>query len=654
MAAIPTVDDVFRDYESNGVPASGAHKPNKRDIRVLMNDMNSRITSAVASSSMVYGTRSALFANLAPEAGTRAEVRNDSTLAYNGIYAKVGDSGSGSWARVSDLPDDIVRLTVTGGTAEAIEATPTPQLPVTKSNKLYLLRPTATNTGAVTIDDGSGAVPIKTVFGTDLVANSLLVDTENVLVWSTDHYRLIIAASVDASSILADAQAAAISANNSAATIDLPAISAFSFLGDNDAGTARVSLTPAQARARIEVPRFDQLPYYLATEYGVDGGGSDQTTALQDMIDNIIPDAGGTVVLRGSVKHGLLNLSGRHNIRFMGDSGNGTGAAQPTHLECILGAIGINVPAINLKSTFNISFEKLFFHASNAAFDGVLLMYGAASILPGDDSALMSLDDCYLHGNGTSNSKLLWLYGATQGSFERLSFGGKGTFVSMQTSAGVGFCNVHQFRSCNFKPSASNYPIVGSGEGISLIGCNFQASSGDGVGRGWITSINQEFNGISLIGCSCYDVLAAGGIWFQLARGAGLNVSGCNIGGADPSIGGNYGVSLGGTTGGVKGFAIIGNCFRYMTAGILFNGTSGAGTWAQKGWVAGNYCFGGSSPRTVLFSNLVNSQCSFGQNHINGGDLDAGSYPGQTGWPTSASGLAAGTMWNNAGVVNIA
>jgi hypothetical protein len=147
MTGIPAVADVWRDYEIPSAPASGAHWSAKSEIRASLMDMDNRIASAVATTSLVYGTRAALFSNLTLADGSRAEERGDSTSGHNGVYSKSGPTWTGTWTRISRLPDDVVRLLVTGGTANAIVAAPSPQLPVTKGNKLYLSRPTATLAG---------------------------------------------------------------------------------------------------------------------------------------------------------------------------------------------------------------------------------------------------------------------------------------------------------------------------------------------------------------------------------------------------------------------------------------------------------------------------------------------------------------------------
>jgi hypothetical protein len=204
--AIKTISELWRDYQVAGLPSSGPHEPVKSDIRATLTNMQDLILAAAATTAVIFSTRAGLLATLTYAANTRAEVRSDPTEAFNGIYVKSGNSGSGTWTRVSDLPDSVVRLSVTGGSANAIQASASPQLPVTKANKIYILTPTATNTNAVTLQvDSDAATDLLSAFGSPLAANSILVDVPYLLVYSDGDYRLLLPVDVDASSILAAA-----------------------------------------------------------------------------------------------------------------------------------------------------------------------------------------------------------------------------------------------------------------------------------------------------------------------------------------------------------------------------------------------------------------------------------------------------------------
>jgi len=203
---VHTGAEVFRDYVTDGVPASGTHKVEKAQARALFTLYESLLNGSAAG--LAYATLAAINADLAHAASTLAIVYGDSTAANNGTYVKAGGSGVGSWSRIGDLPNAVIRLTVTGGTGDAIVAT-APETPTVPANKIYLLTPGATNSGATTIAvNGEAAVAIKNNFGSTLVANSLVVGAPVAMIWSMDHYRLLVSLAVDTAGVVADAVAA--------------------------------------------------------------------------------------------------------------------------------------------------------------------------------------------------------------------------------------------------------------------------------------------------------------------------------------------------------------------------------------------------------------------------------------------------------------
>jgi hypothetical protein len=82
-------------------PTVTPKEPDKADIIRLFGLIEAILGSAVngllVGSAVVYQTRAALFANLARPDGSLGIAYGDSNPAYNGYYAKVGASGSGSW-----------------------------------------------------------------------------------------------------------------------------------------------------------------------------------------------------------------------------------------------------------------------------------------------------------------------------------------------------------------------------------------------------------------------------------------------------------------------------------------------------------------------------------------------------------------------------
>ena len=282
MGIIQTASEIWRDYETDGVPASGPHAPVKRDIKQHLTTLE----SLVAQLGLGYATKAALDADLLHSANTLAMVYANSTAANNGIYVKSGVSGSGSWSRVGDLPSTMVELTVTGGTGNAIVAT-APETPIQPGLKLFRLTPTANNTGATTIAiNGGSAVAIKNAAGATLASGSLIMGTVALLIWSTDHYRLVAGLAIDGNAILADAQAAATSAVSSASSASGSASAAAAAVNNNMNFATRTAAIAANIPGTVT--HITTAGY---TSVG-DGGGSNSTGAIYKRVGSLPAHSG--------------------------------------------------------------------------------------------------------------------------------------------------------------------------------------------------------------------------------------------------------------------------------------------------------------------------------------------------------------------------
>lgn len=204
---IQTGAEVFRDYEIENVPASGPNTPDKREIRAYLSLLESLLNASGAG--LAFSTLAALLGNLTPIDGTLAMVYADATPANNGQYRKSGATGVGTWTRVGDSPRGVVRLTVTGGTGNAIAAS-APETPIVPGDKLYLLTPGANNTAATTINVNAGGLSgnILNSLGSSLAANTLVNGLPVLMAWQTDHFVLLVSTPVDTSGMLTDAIAA--------------------------------------------------------------------------------------------------------------------------------------------------------------------------------------------------------------------------------------------------------------------------------------------------------------------------------------------------------------------------------------------------------------------------------------------------------------
>lgn len=277
-----TAADIWRSYEVPGVPASGPHAPRKAEIAAWGTLFETLLAGGAPG--LGYASKAALDADLLHAANVTALVYGDATAGNNGMYVKSGASGAGSWSRIGDLPNGIVTLSVTGGTANALQVS-APETPQTPGKKLYLLTPTAANTTATTIAlNGGTPVAVKNAFGVDLAANSFVIGQQVLMAWSVDHYQLLISAQVDASAILASA----VAAQNAAASSASSAATSASLLGNQvqqyDTRAQAIAATIPVGVQAIKVTRYAAgSPLSYATYIP---GGSSGPMAFQEAAGN--------------------------------------------------------------------------------------------------------------------------------------------------------------------------------------------------------------------------------------------------------------------------------------------------------------------------------------------------------------------------------
>lgn len=139
------------------------------------------LMSRVGTVAADYGftTRAALFANLTPNNAEVALVNKDPTIAYNGIYVKVGATGTGSWTQLVDFVpgSQFVRALATGGTVNAIVATPNIDV-YPSGGQLIMLTTVGVNTlSPVTVSFGGSALTIKTAGGENIPIGGMPAST---------------------------------------------------------------------------------------------------------------------------------------------------------------------------------------------------------------------------------------------------------------------------------------------------------------------------------------------------------------------------------------------------------------------------------------------------------------------------------------------
>lgn len=181
-----SADDVWRDWNTKGVPASGDRKPVKSEIRGWARAQENRIGVGVARRTAV------LLAAVTPAANTYplGAVTNDPDPANNGFWTW-SDS---AWQFDRPFPDTISVLSDVGGTANAVTASTKPGVDPAEVIA-FILQPTKTNTGSVTLSiDGAAAKTLLDFKGIELAPGAIAADQIVLLVDNGDEYRLLLPA----------------------------------------------------------------------------------------------------------------------------------------------------------------------------------------------------------------------------------------------------------------------------------------------------------------------------------------------------------------------------------------------------------------------------------------------------------------------------
>ncbi|MDH4438870.1 MAG: hypothetical protein QE284_00595 [Rhizobium sp.] len=264
-----TAVEMDRDFELDGVPSSGAHHVRKSDRRVWGTWVEQIIGAFTSNGGLIYASKVLLDSDLDKDANRMAWVLGDPVTGNNGIYRKIGPSGTGSWARSSDLPFSFIIASDEGsGTSNAIEATS--NLPISSSALVLLNIFETTGPGPVTVRfNGTGPVyTIKTASGNDPATGGLLAGMQVMGRVSGETFRLY--SDQASAAVLAAAEAAVLEAQGHAEDAQAAAAistGAMSTLLDPLFATRAV----AMAWTPVAAPDYIRTAGYAAAG---DGGGA--------------------------------------------------------------------------------------------------------------------------------------------------------------------------------------------------------------------------------------------------------------------------------------------------------------------------------------------------------------------------------------------
>jgi len=322
---VQTANTIFRDFATDGVPASGAHPPRKVEIREWGTWLEAQIGAVLSAGGKIYASKAQMNADLSPAANTPAIVMGDG--ANDGYYQKVGAPGSGSWVFRGPLPYSFIRASNIGaGSPNAIVATSSVAIPAADAAALITVNVTMQNTGPVSVSfNGSAALDILTSTGNPLSAGYLLPGM--LLTGFVENGKFRLLTDIASSAIVAAAEAAQraaeaaqSAAEAAAAGVNLPPVTANTMLVDNADGTARETKTFAEVLNLLSPKiknRIDDVWY--ASDFGIKSNGSDQRAKLQSALDSgeniafpplanpIVCDGDLTISVSGQKLYGLAS-----------------------------------------------------------------------------------------------------------------------------------------------------------------------------------------------------------------------------------------------------------------------------------------------------------------------------------------------------------
>lgn len=188
-------------------PLANPYEPEKHKIRSWGTWIENVISSFLSGGGLLFTDKAAADATLGYPAYTMAWVLRDPVVENNGVYRKVGASGTGSWLRMGDLPYSLIVASDAGaGTPNAVQATTA--IPVSPSALIWTNVAESNLGSPVTISfNGGSALTVKTNSGNDVPPGGLSAGMIVLGVVSGSTFRLL--NDVISSSIVAAAEDAA-------------------------------------------------------------------------------------------------------------------------------------------------------------------------------------------------------------------------------------------------------------------------------------------------------------------------------------------------------------------------------------------------------------------------------------------------------------
>lgn len=307
MTLSPNANTVYRDFVSDGIPSSGEHDPQKSDIRAWGTAIETSLKLISANPGLIFPDKATMDSTLTYGQGQMAWVLGDPVAANNGIYRKLGASGTGSWLRLGDLPYSLIKASDVGaGTANAVQATTSVPIPAADGGALIWLNIFEANTSSpVTVSfNGGSALTIKTNSGNDISAGGLTAGMIVLGLVSGSTFRLV--SDQASAAVLAACEAAQAAAEAAAASVNIRNVATRTALKALDTAVTTLTFLGEAGREGF----FEWTPGDFSTHVATDTGEGVFIKA-----DAVASTAGAWVRVYDEV-----------DVRWFGAAGNGSNA----------------------------------------------------------------------------------------------------------------------------------------------------------------------------------------------------------------------------------------------------------------------------------------------------------------------------------------
>lgn len=321
-----SIDEVYRDHNTPGIPGSGDHEPDKAEIRALLK----RIMDS-GGQSITRNTYAALVAVTPPNENYLGIVLNDPIATRNGYYSRVG----GAWTRGRGFPDTLASLTAVSGTNNLTATVSSAVDPATVV--AFSMVATTTNSGAMTLSvAGETARPLLSAGGQPMAAAEIMTGHLYLIFRDGSNYRALTSGSFQtyfrgAWSNAANYQADDLVQSGGSVWIALQANTNVTPVAGVNWALFLPGATVADgtiSRAKLTIGVSASVPRTLLEIDSSAGSGGDDTTALNTLLAATrypLINPGTYKVDKPTIPSTLHSLEGQGDVFFQINSGFTTG-----------------------------------------------------------------------------------------------------------------------------------------------------------------------------------------------------------------------------------------------------------------------------------------------------------------------------------------